>query len=59
MGRENTELARYFKPLQQHHLPKDACYKWGIRERERYAIRIQALGGRTGGETERNRKECR
>jgi len=33
---QSAGLARYFKPLQQRHSPKDACYNWGILERERY-----------------------
>ena len=34
--RKSAGLARYFKPLQQRHSAKDACYTWGILERERY-----------------------
>jgi len=34
--RKGAGLARYFKPLQQRHSPKDARYKCGILERERY-----------------------
>jgi len=45
--RKGAGLARYFKPLQQRQSPKDACYKWGILERERY---IQGLFHHRGTE---------
>jgi len=43
--RKGAGLARYFKPLQRRHSPKDACYKWGILERERYSTLYSFPGG--------------
>jgi len=38
--RKDAGLARYFKPLQQCHSAKDACWKWEILERERYTTNV-------------------